>query len=78
VWRASVGGPGSRGYTEYFGFFNLGDAATTVKTTWKQLGLDGAKHAALSAWDDTTTKESKEITVTMPAHGSQVYQVKFD
>jgi alpha-galactosidase len=78
VWRASVGEPGSRGYTEYFGFFNLGESAATVKTSWKQLGLDGAKHAALSAWDDTTTKESKEITVTMPAHGSQVYQVKFD
>lgn len=78
VWRASVGEPGSRGYTEYFGFFNLDTKPATVKTTWKALGLDGAKHAALNAWDDSTTKESKEITVTMPAHGSQVYQIKFD
>jgi hypothetical protein len=78
VWRASTGGPGSRGYTEFFGFFNLDTKPATVKTTWKALGLDGAKHAALSAWDDATIKESKEITVTLPAHGSQVYQVKFD
>lgn len=78
VWRASVGTPGSRGYTEYFGFFNLGEQPATVRTSWKQLGLDGAKHAALSAWDDVTLKESKEIAVTMPAHGSQVYQVKFE
>lgn len=78
VWRASVGEPGSRGYTEYIGFFNLDTKPATVKTSWKALGLDGAKHAALSAWDDTTLKESKEISVTMPLHGSQVYQIKFD
>ena len=78
VWRASIGEPGSRGYTEFFGFFNLDEKPTTVKTSWKQLGLDGQKHAALSAWDDVSLKESKEIVVTLPAHGSQVYQIKFE
>jgi hypothetical protein len=78
VWRASIGEPGSRGYTEFFGFFNLDEKPATVKTSWKQLGLDGQKHAALSAWDDGTLKESKEVVVALPAHGSQVYQIKFD
>jgi hypothetical protein len=78
VWRANVGDPGARGYTEYFGFFNLGEKPVAVKTTWKQLGLDGAKHAALNVWDDSMTKESREITAALPPHGSVVYQIKFD
>jgi hypothetical protein len=76
VWRASINDPGARGYKEYFGFFNLGDTATTVKTTWLALGLDGKKHSATNQWDDIEAKESKEITVTLPAHGSQVYEVQ--
>jgi alpha-galactosidase len=76
VWRASVNDPGARGYKEYFGFFNLGDAATTVKTTWLALGLDGKKHSATNQWDESETKDSKDITVTLPAHGSQIYEVQ--
>jgi len=78
VWRANINDPGARGYTEYFGFFNLDEKPVTVKTTWKQLGLDDKKHAATNAWDDSVSKPSKEISVTLPAHGSLVYQVKFD
>jgi hypothetical protein len=75
VWRASINDPGTRGYKEYFGFFNLGDASTTVKTTWLSLGLDAKKHSATNEWDDSEIKEGKEITVTLPAHGSQVFEV---
>lgn len=78
VWRASINEAGARGYTEYFGFFNLDEKPVTLRTTWKQLGLDGAKHSALNAWDDSETKPAKEITVNLPPHGSVVYQVKFD
>jgi alpha-galactosidase len=76
VWRATINEPGARGYTEFFGFFNLDDKAVTLRTTWKQLGLDGAKHSAQNAWDDSTTKESKEISVTLPAHGSAVFEIR--
>jgi hypothetical protein len=76
VWRASINDPGARGYKEYFGFFNLGDSATTVKTTWAALGLDGKKHSGTSQWDDSETKEGKEITVTLAAHGNQIYEVQ--
>ena len=75
IWRATVAGPGARGYAEFFAFFNLGSAATVVHATWKDLGLDGAKHSAQSAWDDSTTKDSKDITVALPPHGSALFQV---
>lgn len=76
VWRATINEPGARGYTEFFGFFNLDDKPVTLRTTWKQLGLDGAKHSAQNAWDDSTTKESKEISVTLPPHGCALLQVR--
>jgi hypothetical protein len=76
VWRATINEPGARGYAEYFGFFNLAGKPATLRATWKQLGLDGAKHVATSIWDDATGKESKEINVTLPGHGSAVFQVK--
>jgi hypothetical protein len=76
VWRASINEPGARGYREYFGFFNLGESAVTVKTTWLALGLDAKKHSATNEWDDSGTRDSKEITVTIPPHGSQVYEAR--
>jgi hypothetical protein len=76
VWRATIDTPGARNYTEFFAFFNLDDQPATLRATWKQLGLDGAKHVALNLWTDSASKESKEVSVTLPAHGSAVFQVK--
>jgi hypothetical protein len=76
VWRASIGEPGARGYAEYLAFFNLDSNPLTLRTTWTQLGLEGAKHFAINAWDDSTTKESKEFSVTLPPHGSALIEVK--
>ncbi len=76
VWRATINEPGARGYAEYFGFFNLDDKAVSLRTTWKQLGLDGARHSAQNLWDDSISKESKEISITLPAHGSAIFQVR--
>jgi hypothetical protein len=75
VWRATIDVPGARNYAEFFAFFNLDDNPVTLRTTWKQLGLDGAKHKAQDLWTDSTGKESKEVSVTLPAHGSAIYQV---
>jgi hypothetical protein len=76
VWRASINQPGARGYSEYFGFFNLDVKPVTLRTTWKRLGLDDRKHSAQSVWDDSTSKDSRDFTVALPAHGSAVYQVR--
>jgi hypothetical protein len=76
VWRGTINQPGAGAYAEYFAFFNLDEKPVTLRTTWKQLGLDGAKHAAENVWTETTGKESKEISVTLPAHGSTVYEIR--
>ena len=76
VWRATIAEPGERGYKEFFAFFNLGPGPATVRTTWKELGLDDKKHSARNAWDDSTTKESKDLTLTLPPHGSAMVQVQ--
>ena len=76
VWRATIESPGARNYTEFFAVFNLDDKPVTLKATWKQLGLDGGKHHVQNVWTDSAPKESKEFSVTLPAHGSTVYEVK--
>jgi alpha-galactosidase len=75
VWRATIGDPGSGDYTEFFGFFNLDDQPVTLRASWKQLGLEGSKHQAQDVWSEAAAKESKEVNVTLPAHGSAVYEV---
>jgi hypothetical protein len=76
IWRATISEPGERGYAEFFAFFNLGASPATMRTTWKDLGLDNAKHSAKNAWDDSSTKESKDISVNLPPHGSALFQVR--
>jgi alpha-galactosidase len=76
VWRATIDDPGSRSYAEFFGFFNLDEKPVTLRATWKQLGLEGSKHQAQDVWADAAGKESKEVNITLPPHGSAVYEVK--
>jgi hypothetical protein len=76
IWLASIGQPGDRGYAEYLAFFNLADSPSTLRATWSQLGLDGAKHAARNVWEDSTLKESKDIGVTLPPHGCALFEVR--
>ncbi|MGA3047007.1 MAG: glycoside hydrolase family 27 protein [Terracidiphilus sp.] len=75
IWQGTIDSPGARNYAEFFAFFNLDEKSVTLRMTWKQLGLDGAKHQAQDLYTDHTAKESKEISVTLPAHGSALYQV---
>ncbi|MGA2635175.1 MAG: glycoside hydrolase family 27 protein [Terracidiphilus sp.] len=76
VWRGTINEPGARVYREYFAFFNLDDKPVTLRATWEKLGLDGKKHAAENVWTDVDGKESKEIGVTLPAHGSALYEIR--
>jgi hypothetical protein len=76
VWRATIGQPGDRGYAEYFAFFNLSAAPLTLRTTWKDLGLNAAKRSARNVWDDSTTKESKDIGVALPPHGCALFELR--
>ncbi len=76
VWRGTIDSPGARNYAEFFAFFNLDDKPVTLKATWKQLGLEGGKHQAQNVWSDSVYRDSKDVNVTLPAHGSTVYQVR--
>ena len=76
VWEATIGEPGARGFAAYFGFFNLDDNPVTLRVSWKALGLDGASHQAKDVWSEAPAKETKEIRVPLPAHGSAVYEVR--
>jgi alpha-galactosidase len=76
VWRATINTPGARGYAEYFAFFNLDSKPVTLRATWKELGLDDKKHAAQDAWTMGTGKVSKDVSVTLPAHGSTIVEVQ--
>ena len=48
----------------------------TLRATWAQLGLEGKKHLAQNVWSEGGFKDSKEVNVTLPAHGSTVYEVR--
>jgi alpha-galactosidase len=76
VWRATVGSPGARNYTEFFAFFNLDDNPVTLKATWKQLGISGKRLKVKNVWSDSAFHDSKEVSITLPAHGSTVFQLK--
>ena len=49
---------------------------TEVDDILDQLGLEGGKHRSRNLWTDKAEKEAKEISVTLPAHGSAVFQVQ--
>jgi len=76
VWRGSINEPGARNYAEFFAFFNLDDKPVILKATWKQLGLEGGKHTVQNVWTEAIGKETREITVNLPAHGSTVYEIR--
>lgn len=76
VWRGTIDSPGARNYAEFFAFFNLDNKPVTLKATWKQLGLDGARHQAQNVWTDSAYRDSKGPNITLPPHGSTVYEVR--
>jgi hypothetical protein len=76
VWRATINAPGAKNYQEFFGFFNLDDQPVTLHATWKQLGLEGGKHLAQNIWTEGGYKESKGVNITLPAHGSTLFELR--
>ncbi len=74
--RVWYGAADANGHAEYVGVFNLGDQPATLKATWKQLGLAGARHKAQDLWTDKPLKNSDQLEVTLPAHGSTIFKVQ--
>ena len=61
---------------QYLAFFNLDDSPATLHSTWQQLGLQGARHAARNVWTGTRLNASESISITLPAHGSTIYSIE--
>jgi hypothetical protein len=75
LWRAAVVEPGSHHSVDYFAFFSLTDGQVTLHATWAQLGINGVKHPVRDVWKDDANRESKQIDLTLPSHGSEVFEV---
>lgn len=58
-------------------FFNLGDTPATLHATWQQLGIEGARHTARELWTGRQMPSSDAIGVTLPPHGSAIYEIGF-
>ena len=74
VWEASLTA-GAKA-PDFLAFFNLDDKPVTLHSNWKQLGLENGKYWAQNLWSKDSFKETKDVTVTLPAHGSTVYALR--
>jgi alpha-galactosidase len=72
VWITSQGA--RKTPRKYLALFNLDDLPVTVHASWKQLGLGGS-HSVHSLWDGASFADSELLNVTLPAHGSAVWQL---
>jgi hypothetical protein len=74
VWEASLTAGAKT--PDFLAFFNLDDKPVTLHASWKQLGLENGKYWAQNLWSKDSFKETKDVTVTLPAHGSTVYALR--
>ena len=72
VWEAQMGKGDA---LQCFALFNLADQPVTLHFTWAQLGARGKK-VARNVWDGSRMKASAAAAVTLPGHGSTIYQVQ--
>jgi hypothetical protein len=66
----------AHGVRTYLAFFNLDEKPATLRATWAQLGLEAGKHAARNVWDNNKQPAAESIEVSLPAHGSTIYQLQ--
>jgi hypothetical protein len=74
VWEASL--LSGQMAPDFIAFFNLDDKPVTLHANWKQLGLEKGKYWVQNLWSKDSFKETKEVTVELPAHGSTVYAIR--
>jgi alpha-galactosidase len=72
VWRADLD---AQNRVSCFAFFNLEDAPQQIHFTWAQLGVNSGNHEARDIWTGKHVGSSEGIRLTLPAHGSTIYQV---
>jgi len=79
VWRATINTRAHADTPSIFAFFNLDNKSRDpCAATWKELGLDDKRHAVQNTFTMDTSKVSKDVSVTLPAHGSTVVEVQLE
>jgi alpha-galactosidase len=73
VWTARGGSRASP--VRYVAMFNVGAKRAQLSATWEQLGIAGA-HSALDLWSGARVTLAQRIKITLPPHGSAVYEVR--
>lgn len=71
VWLAT----GAKGQ-HYLALFNLDDKPSTLAASWGKLGLAGGNLTAHDLWTSKALPAADSLNVTLPAHGSALYEVK--
>ncbi|MGI4853361.1 MAG: glycoside hydrolase family 27 protein [Janthinobacterium lividum] len=72
VWRS---GAGIAGRGTYLAVFNLTGSALPIDLGWPQLGLKPGDHRLRDVWARQNTGKAGHMALTLPAHGSALYQV---
>ncbi len=70
VWVAQ---PPSAG-KHYLAIFNLGESSQTIQYGWKDLGLEGTAYNLRDLWERKDLGPADSIKLTLPPHGSVLYQ----
>jgi len=73
VWEASAGSRSSP--VHYVAFFNTGDQPANLAAKWSDAGITG-RHSAVELWSGVRSRAASGVQVTLPAHGSAIYQVR--
>ena len=69
VWMAAA----AEHHGEYIAIFNLSDGPQTLTYTWPDLGITYGKCPIRDLWKRDEIPINREITVTLPPHGSALY-----
>jgi hypothetical protein len=73
VWEASAG---TRSHpTHYVAFFNTSDQPANLAAKWSDAGIPG-RHSAVELWSGAVSPRGSTVQVTLPAHGTAIYQLQ--
>lgn len=76
VWRSDAAAKSGKIAGSYLAVFNTGDIANTVHLSWEQMTLSKGKHHVREIWIKHDLGLSRELRMTLPAHGSVLYKVQ--
>jgi hypothetical protein len=76
VWEAETRQVQTGRASRYFAIFNLSDNRVQLHISWADLHLTGRTHSLRAARADSRLSQSTGIELSLPPHGSAVYQVQ--